>query len=218
MTDKAAGPKDPADQGRSSAATIARILAGAEAEFGSKGLDGAKIDDIARAAGISKQLIYHYFSGKDDLYSEMLLEIAFRNMTLLSGIDYAALEPIAAMRAFIGALFQAYADNPFASVLTVDQILHSGAQIRHHHKVERLRDELYRRLDDVLARGRAAGAIRADIDVPKVHFLAIVLVTGMLTLRPMFERYTQKNSGWQEGDVARVRADCADYFERAIAG
>ena len=40
--------------------TISRLLAVAEKEFGAKGLEGARVDDIARAAGVTKQLVYNY--------------------------------------------------------------------------------------------------------------------------------------------------------------
>src|SRR3978361_1979258 len=85
--------------------TIARILTSARAEFGTKGLDGAKMEDIARAAGISKQLIYHYFRGKDDLYSEMLDGIAQRSNKKLAEPDYAALPPLDGARAFFDIMF-----------------------------------------------------------------------------------------------------------------
>src|ERR1700712_667081 len=93
------------DAPRNSAATIARILAGAEAEFGTKGLDGGKIEDIARAAGISKQLIYHYFSGKDELYGEMLAAIGQRNYEQLLVPEYDRLAPLDAVRTFFELLF-----------------------------------------------------------------------------------------------------------------
>ena len=90
MTDRDKDP--PPEKTRNSALTIERIVAAAEEEFGTHGLDGAKIDDIARTAGISKQLIYHYFNGKDDLYSEMLSNIAERNYLRLGSIEYAVAE------------------------------------------------------------------------------------------------------------------------------
>ena len=210
-------PEDSgAEPGRNSAATIGRILAGAEAEFGSKGLDGAKVEDIAKAAGISKQLIYHYFNGKDDIYSEMLLHVSRRNMELLCAVDYANLTPPEALRAFFVTLFRTYADNPFASTITVDQGLHAGAQVRHHHQVERLRDDLYRRLGERVARGQADGQIRQDVDVTNIHFLAVVLVTGSLSLRSMFLRYTRKSLA-DDGDHSEATcAQFSEFFMRAV--
>jgi TetR/AcrR family transcriptional regulator len=49
-----------------------QILAAAEAEFADKGLAGARVDAIAEASGINKQMIYYYYGSKDDLYLAVL--------------------------------------------------------------------------------------------------------------------------------------------------
>jgi AcrR family transcriptional regulator len=48
------------------------LLDAARAEFAAKGLMGARVDEIARQAGLNKQLVYHYFGSKDDLYLTVL--------------------------------------------------------------------------------------------------------------------------------------------------
>lgn len=45
------------------------ILAAARSEFARHGFAGARIERIAGAADVSKQLIFHYFHSKEDLYS-----------------------------------------------------------------------------------------------------------------------------------------------------
>jgi AcrR family transcriptional regulator len=49
-----------------------RLLAAALEEFAERGPAGARVESIARAAGVNKQLITYYFGGKDGLYREML--------------------------------------------------------------------------------------------------------------------------------------------------
>ncbi len=48
------------------------ILAAARREFSSKGLAGARVNEIAALAGVNKQLIYYYFGNKNDLYQAAL--------------------------------------------------------------------------------------------------------------------------------------------------
>nr|WP_275422929.1 TetR/AcrR family transcriptional regulator [Paenibacillus mucilaginosus] len=48
------------------------ILQAAREEFFEKGYTGARIESIAKRAGINKQLIYHYFKGKDQLINETI--------------------------------------------------------------------------------------------------------------------------------------------------
>lgn len=48
--------------------TKRRILSAARAEFASKGYAGARVEAIARRAGVSKQLLTHHFGSKERLY------------------------------------------------------------------------------------------------------------------------------------------------------
>lgn len=48
------------------------ILQAAKEEFFEKGYTGARIESIAKRAGINKQLIYHYFKGKEHLINETI--------------------------------------------------------------------------------------------------------------------------------------------------
>lgn len=45
-----------------------RILASAEAEFVAYGFSGARVERIAAAASVNKQLLFHYFGSKAGLY------------------------------------------------------------------------------------------------------------------------------------------------------
>jgi AcrR family transcriptional regulator len=55
-----------------SAATRARLLDAAYAEFVERGLAGARVDRIAAAASANKQAIYAYFGSKDALFDAVL--------------------------------------------------------------------------------------------------------------------------------------------------
>lgn len=48
------------------------LLEAARAEFGKKGVDGARVEDIARRAGISKGAFYLHFSTKEEAFGELL--------------------------------------------------------------------------------------------------------------------------------------------------
>ncbi len=48
------------------------ILDAATAVFAEKGFDGARVDEIARRAGVNKALIYYYFESKDQIVEELM--------------------------------------------------------------------------------------------------------------------------------------------------
>ncbi len=49
-----------------------KILDAALEEFGDLGYDGARVDRIARAAGVNKAMIYYYFTSKENLFREVV--------------------------------------------------------------------------------------------------------------------------------------------------
>jgi len=50
----------------------AQILKAALTEFGERGLSSARLDDIAKRAGLSKGTIYLYFPNKEELFREVV--------------------------------------------------------------------------------------------------------------------------------------------------
>ena len=52
--------------------TQERIFKAAFKEFAGKGFAGARVDSIARRAGINKRMLYHYFGDKEALFREVL--------------------------------------------------------------------------------------------------------------------------------------------------
>src|SRR5262245_10513140 len=57
---------------RNAAATKQRLLDAAEGEFAARGFAGARLREIALAAGVQPALIHHYFTDKQGLYRAVL--------------------------------------------------------------------------------------------------------------------------------------------------
>ncbi len=55
-----------------------RILAAAEREFASHGSAGARMERIASAAGVNKQLLFHYFKSKAGLHQAVVDAVGAR--------------------------------------------------------------------------------------------------------------------------------------------
>ena len=52
-----------------------KILRAAEKEFANKGFAGARVDKIAKSAGLDKATLYYYFRTKQDIYKSVLMEV-----------------------------------------------------------------------------------------------------------------------------------------------
>jgi AcrR family transcriptional regulator len=79
----------------------AEILAAAEEVFVERPYDEVSIDDIAAAADISKNLLYHYFTGKRELYLAVIRDASDR-MLAATAPDL-ALDPMDRLRASLDA-------------------------------------------------------------------------------------------------------------------
>jgi AcrR family transcriptional regulator len=66
----------PARRRLSKDARRAELLRAGERVFSERPYEAVSIEDIADAAGISKNLLYHYFAGKRDLYLTTIREAA----------------------------------------------------------------------------------------------------------------------------------------------
>jgi AcrR family transcriptional regulator len=60
------------DKKRDQTDTRDKILKTATKIFALKGFDGARVDEIARKAGINKALIYYYFKSKEEILEEIM--------------------------------------------------------------------------------------------------------------------------------------------------
>ena len=84
---KAGKPRLESDERR------AQLLAFGLATFGSRAYDDVSVDEIARAAGVSRALIFHHFPSKRDFYVATLREAARQ---LVEALDVpATMDPLA---------------------------------------------------------------------------------------------------------------------------
>lgn len=154
---------------RDAAATRARILKAAEKEFAKKGLKGTRIDAIARRAGCNKALIYHYFGGKEDLFSAVL-EITYEKIrTAERKLDLANRSPQEAMRELIGFSFDYVSEHPEFISLINDENMHGGVHVVHSARARDLNSPLVALIDEILKRGQADGVFRTGVDPVQLY-------------------------------------------------
>ncbi|MGO4872247.1 MAG: TetR/AcrR family transcriptional regulator [Roseiarcus sp.] len=77
-----------------------QIMDGARAVFLSDGFDGASMNDIARAAGVSKGTLYAYFDSKEQLFEALIREDRSQQAERLCSLPVDRSDP----RALLGAL------------------------------------------------------------------------------------------------------------------
>jgi len=164
----------------SSAVTLDRILDAARDAFSRFGFDGARLDEIGKAAGVSKQLVYHYFKTKDELYGVVLDRIAVEVLEMLDGPDYEQMTPRKAIAALVDRIMQNFVERPYLVGITVDQSLHKGEHVsRRSQYLPSVRTFVENRIVPILQRGEAAGEFRQGVDPYLFYWSVFSLATGV---------------------------------------
>lgn len=154
-----------------------RIIAAARDEFAKRGFDGTRVAQIARRAGVNKQLLFYYFHSKRGLFQAVLnrgaadLEEALSALTT-PGPDGPAIERL---RATLAAQFDFLAGRPDLVTLVT--------QASRSH-VRPLAPAI-KRLVVLLAEGQGRGEVRDDVDPHLAAAQALVLMVAYLGLESL---------------------------------
>ena len=130
--------------------------------FAEKGFRGARVSDIARAAGVADGTIYLYFRNKEDLlltiFEEKVGEILVRVHRALEGVE----GPVARIHAFARFHFNELRTHPeLAQVLQVE--LRQSSHFLREYRPEKLWQYLDV-FDGLIRDGQAGGVLRGDLD------------------------------------------------------
>jgi AcrR family transcriptional regulator len=176
----------------------ARIVAAARHVVSRDGAE-ARMDTIAREAGVGVGTVYRRFPTKEELVASVLQEFAH---TTLEGISAAAQAPDP-WTAFEGSL-HALAENLAQNRGLLDAL---EPEVRRSRPVLELRGRLLATLEPVLAGVQDAGLVRADIAVTDVLALASLVTRLPAPIRELEPR------AWE-----RLLAVMLDGLRPAAAG
>ncbi len=194
---------------RNAHATQQRLLDAAEREFAARGFAGARLRDIADAAGVQPALIHHYFVDKQGLYREVF----DRAMQLTSTASWKVLETRrdleSLVEGFIDVLVDFYAAHQnFLAILRHEALVGEAASQAGAGRslpVEIIRERTVPVIDAVVAlleERQRAGEVRADV-APR----EIVLAAMSMAVYPFAE----------PGLVEALMPDCVPRDDAALA-
>src|SRR6266567_3693612 len=140
-----------------------RIVVAARDEFARRGLAGARVAQIARRAGVNKQLLFYYYHSKRGLFQAVLaqaageLEAALSNLALPSGVPLdRQLVALLSQATHLGGSGRGMDLAPFAPAI--------------------------KRLVVLLAEGQGLGQVRDDVDPHLAAAHALILMIGYLSM------------------------------------
>lgn len=182
--------------------TKRKLLDAATAEFSAFGLAGARVDRIARSAGVNKERIYEHFGKKDDLFTAVLLD----QLTLATDAVPIRGAGVDAVLDYVGRLFDHHVATPELARLTAWEGLELGgavgAQLRTTH------------VDRKLAAFRAAMPELPEPEARELQLSILVLVLGWQSLPNVDELYRDDDS--TAARIAARRAETVSTIEARL--
>lgn len=102
--------------------TEEKILASAKNVFMSKGMYGARMQDIANEAGINKALLHYYFRNKEKLFEVIFLEAAQKLFPRINMIFESDLPFFEKIEKFCDEYITIMSENPYLPLFVLNEI------------------------------------------------------------------------------------------------
>lgn len=204
--------KLPKRAGKPRLAAREAILQAGERIFASKGLDGARTDEIAREAGVNKALLYYYFESKNALFNtvvdEMVSEPNQRFLGILSGPGP---EGEVLLR-YAGALFD-FVNAKRESFGLFHRTLMTNPKIK-----ERIMKDYwlpgFQKATDLVRRGIRSGEFRRVDPVQAVHSVQALAVSSLRAAQ--FYKSTGGPDPFDPKILRRRRAAMLDFIRYGL--
>ena len=159
------------------------ILQAALSNFAKHGFGGARIDEIARDAGVNKATIYYHIGGKEALYRAIMVSTFTRVASQVRERVARAEGAVEKLRAYIRAI----ADNlnvsaPHFSAVIMRELASGGGRLP-AEAFDNMR-LILTTMDEILREGAREGTLR-EADPQTIHFMIVgglnfLIVTGAI--------------------------------------
>jgi TetR/AcrR family transcriptional regulator len=157
-----------------SAETRGRILDAALREFSSLGLAGARMDQIAAAAGVNKALLYYHFDSKENLYLAVLEAVASRARDATMQVFLREASPgERVLRTALNHFDRILAQTEFQSLMQQEMVrLHKGESGAMEVLMKRVFAPIITMYQSMVREGIASGEL-IDVDWMQIHLASL---------------------------------------------
>lgn len=175
--------KNQQPKASSKAETMQRILDAARIEFADKGLDKTHIQAVAEAAGVTKQLIYHYYLSKENLFACVLDESSYLVMTAMADIDVEHLPPPEALRSMIYQMFEMFRADPTLASLATEGIRYHENHDTPRNRMIDIGPVLTEKMTRIIERGIEESLFHNQVQPNYIFATAALMISGTFTSR-----------------------------------
>jgi AcrR family transcriptional regulator len=171
-----------AGYGETRSETVTRILDAAKDVFAEKGFAGARVDEIARRAGVNKAALYYHIGDKKALYAEAIHDvIGAAAEKIANGIEKVK-TPEDKMRTYLRTLAATFDENPQLPRMMMREMASGGQNLSEVFFQDLF--SLFRTLSGIIDEGKRKGTF-IDTFPLLVHFMAIGATVLYKTVAPI---------------------------------
>ena len=156
---------------QSAQATRETLLKAAIKVFGKQGLNGARVEQISRAAKSHDRMIYYYFGSKEALFVAVIEETYRRFNEAEARLALELSQPVQALRDVIAFMWGYYQKHPEFITLLNSENLHRGRHIGKSSKAGEYSSPALEVLSRVLGSGVEAGLFRPELRARDVYLM-----------------------------------------------
>ena len=170
----------------------ANILQAARTEFARSGLGGARVDQIAKMAGINKRMLYHYFGNKDDLFCAVLEANYAHKRDSEKALELEQEEPVEAIRKLIALTWDYYLQYPEFLTLLNSANLHQAKHLKKSTEIRKMHTPFVSMIKGVLDKGVSQKIFKQNVDPAQLYIsiagLSYFYLSNQYTLSAIFGR------------------------------
>jgi TetR/AcrR family transcriptional regulator len=192
------------------------ILQAAIAEFAELGAAGARMDAIARAAGVNKALLHYYYGTKEALYAAVLDEVLTGQLAQHLAVLQGAGSPGERLLRYFLAHFNYLAEYGVFARLVEYEMMRAKAKQPSHiaHLVKTCFGPLGAAIRAVITEGMQSGELRS-VDPAQVTLTLTGMNVYYFVSTPVFREITGKDPR-DPGMLSRRRSAMLDFAAAAL--
>jgi TetR/AcrR family transcriptional regulator len=192
--------------------TVRRIVVAARKVFAQNGLAGARMDEIARVAGVNKALPYYYFRNKEELHRFVLETMIAQISGQMESPVVLAMEPPERVRALVNITFDFVMRNPSYPRLIQREMM---APRRHlHWMVVAHHRPLHKRAVKTIREGIERGQFRA-VDPDQMVFTIFGMIMYYFATGQLASQIWNRDI-WNPRNVEQRRRAVLDFLEHGL--
>ena len=191
-----------------------KIIAAARKVFLKKGIDGARMQEIADEAGINKAMLHYYFRSKDKLFEFIFQETASKLFPHFEAVLDSNLDIFEKIRQVVKGYIDIIAENPFL-ILFVMNAINSDAGVSINESLVKQKPKFFSRFVEEMEKSAKKGLIK-KVDAQNVLINLLAMCAFPFIAKPMIAGMLSINEKKYAQLIEKRKTEVADFIIAAI--